>query len=194
MPSKGELAKAAITGAARDLFYRKGYTATSIADIAAQSGHAKGNIQYHFNTKDDILHAVTEARLGEYEVFLSDWAGTCASARDCLEEFVAMFERNAEDLAQFGCPIGTLNEELGKDHLALQEDTRRLFDTMLAWLEGQFSQILPAERARLAAEHLMVMAQGQALLAHAYRDADIVKRQSRLIREWLEKECTAGTA
>ncbi|MGV6848366.1 MAG: TetR/AcrR family transcriptional regulator [Marinibacterium sp.] len=189
MTSKGEKAKDAITQAARDLFYRKGYAATSIADIADKSGHAKGNIQYHFSTKDDILRSVTKARLTDFQDFLDRCQTAAPSACVSLNRFIDMLEDNAEDLVRFGCPIGTLNGELGKDNPELQEDARQMFDVLRNWLEAQFAQVVPPDRVRADAEHLLVLAQGQTMMAHAYRDAEIIRRQSRALRDWLAREC-----
>ncbi|MEV0708211.1 helix-turn-helix domain-containing protein [Nocardia aurea] len=72
-----------ILAAARELFLRRGYAATSIADIAAAVGASKAAVFYHFKTKDSIAaellespsHAVTrlierarEQRLGPAQI------------------------------------------------------------------------------------------------------------------------------
>jgi AcrR family transcriptional regulator len=46
---------------ARNLFLRKGYAATSIADIAASVGTSKAAIFYHFKTKDSIAAELLRA-------------------------------------------------------------------------------------------------------------------------------------
>jgi AcrR family transcriptional regulator len=38
-----------------DLFYRKGYFATGISQIAKTAGIQKSSIYYHFSSKEDIL-------------------------------------------------------------------------------------------------------------------------------------------
>lgn len=43
-----------------DLFARKGYEATSIDEITAVVGVAKGTLYYHFKSKDDIFRYLTE--------------------------------------------------------------------------------------------------------------------------------------
>ncbi len=189
MPDKGQRAREIIIEAARDLFYRQGYGATSYADISGQTGYGKGNIHYYFKSKEEVLRAVTELRLANYQNFLDQWAEECAAPYDCLERFITMFENNAPNLARYGCPMGTLNGELGKDAPHLQEDTRAMFDLFLAWLEARFRELLPARQAKDKAEQLLVMAQGIAVMAHAYKDEDLVKRQAGVVRDWLAKTC-----
>jgi len=100
-----------------------------------------------------------------------------------------MVEGNADNLSRYGCPMVTLNSELGKDHREQQHQARTMFDLYLRWLEARFSAILPRDTARTRAEQLMVMAQGASLIAHIHEDPEIVHRQAALMREWLTKVC-----
>lgn len=58
MSSAGEKRRRAIIDAAHDLFISKGYQATTIEDILAATGIAKGTLYYHFPGKDDIMNAI----------------------------------------------------------------------------------------------------------------------------------------
>lgn len=53
--------RAEILSAARELFLRKGYAATSIADIATAVGASKAAVFYHFRTKETIVAELLEA-------------------------------------------------------------------------------------------------------------------------------------
>ncbi|RRJ65005.1 TetR family transcriptional regulator [Paenibacillus oralis] len=53
--------KRRITDAAKTLIFNKGYKATSIEDIVEASGSSKGNIYYHFKSKEGLfLHIIEE--------------------------------------------------------------------------------------------------------------------------------------
>ena len=52
---------AAILDAARKLFAANGFDATSIDDIAAKAGVAKGAVYHHFESKEEIFTRVLEA-------------------------------------------------------------------------------------------------------------------------------------
>lgn len=47
-----------IMAAAKEVFARKGFHATTIADIAKQAGLAYGSIYWYFDSKDDLFHAL----------------------------------------------------------------------------------------------------------------------------------------
>jgi len=185
MATKGQSTQDVITTAARNLFYHRGYASTSYADISKRSGHGKGNIQYHFNAKDDLLAAVVDQRIDEIRRTLEAWSLECGTYLDCLERFIDMTENNAADLAQYGCPIGTLNDELGKTDRQLQQGSRQMFDLFLAWLEARFRAVFPANEAREKAEFLMIMAQGASVLAHAYNSTELIHRHAINMRAWL---------
>ncbi|MCG7964724.1 MAG: TetR/AcrR family transcriptional regulator [Candidatus Thiodiazotropha taylori] len=166
-----------IIDAARSHIYHKGFGATSYANIAQQTKLRKGNIQYHFKSKDDLLQAVIEQQIEGIREQLESWSLDCGTTYDCVERFIAMVDDNADNLARYGCPMGTLNSELGKDHRQQQHQARTMFELYLRWLEARFSAILPRESARARAEQLMVMAQGASLMAHIHEDPEIVRMQ-----------------
>ena len=60
-PSRADQAEAtrqAALAAARTLFVRQGYDATSLQAIADEMGVTKANVYYYFRTKADILEAL----------------------------------------------------------------------------------------------------------------------------------------
>lgn len=52
---QSEQTRKRIAEAARHLFVQKGYKATSIEDITAATGSSKGNIYYHFKSKEGLF-------------------------------------------------------------------------------------------------------------------------------------------
>lgn len=57
---QSELTKKRIADAARLLFIQKGYKATSIEDIVEVTGSSKGNIYYHFKSKEGLFLYLVE--------------------------------------------------------------------------------------------------------------------------------------
>lgn len=47
-----------ITAAAKEVFARKGFHATTISDIAKEAGLAYGSIYWYFDSKDELFHAL----------------------------------------------------------------------------------------------------------------------------------------
>jgi AcrR family transcriptional regulator len=137
MASKGEKTRGEIIACAKDLFYQRGYESTSFSDIVKASGLYRGNIYHYFKTKNEILEAVIKQRQSDIRTGLAFWETQYPDPRARLNAFVAMVARSSE-LIEYGCPIGSLNIELGKERRELQDEARVLFDLFRNWLTQQF--------------------------------------------------------
>src|SRR5438876_10787857 len=69
----------AILGAAKRVFAEKGYTATTIGDIAKVAGLSYGSIYWYFDSKDELFHSLMDseergllAHIGEAMAVISD--------------------------------------------------------------------------------------------------------------------------
>jgi AcrR family transcriptional regulator len=58
----------ALMRAAEDCFSAKGFSATSIQDIATQAGVAKGNVYHYFSSKDEVLRLILDRVLDDMSV------------------------------------------------------------------------------------------------------------------------------
>ena len=67
--------------AAADLFFEKGYEATSTADIAERVGILRGSVYYYLDTKEALLFELLE---GVFAGFLAALADIQAEERDAL--------------------------------------------------------------------------------------------------------------
>lgn len=189
LAKKGEQCRCRILEAARKLFYQKGFFATSINDVAEEAGVLKGNLSYYFPSKSELLEGATSARTQEIRNQLNAWSSLSDSLYQSLERFINMYECSAVDIANYGCAIGTLTDELGKGEGELQNQPRQIFDLLQTWLVSRFATILPHQEAQDHAEHLFSMIQGAAVLTHAYRNPDVLLRQGKMIRVWLKAVC-----
>jgi AcrR family transcriptional regulator len=59
-----------ILGAAASLFYERGYDATSIRDLALVAGISSSTLYHHFTNKQEILHAVVERFMRDFNAEL----------------------------------------------------------------------------------------------------------------------------
>lgn len=59
--------KLEILRVAKELFNERGYNDVSTQNIADAMGISKGNLNYHFNKKEDIIEAVVEEMHSHYE-------------------------------------------------------------------------------------------------------------------------------
>lgn len=186
MSNKGETTRTEIVSCARDLFYRRGYDGTSFSDIVKASDVCRGNIYHYFKSKDEILGAVIDQRIEEFQTLLNRWQVEHTDPRERLRAFARMVVERQDELTRWGCPVGSLNIELGKDRRDLQVSARRLFDLFRDWLATQLAALGHADPAA-AALHLLGRAQGIAVIAQVYEDTTLLAREVAWLEEWIER-------
>ncbi|MFY0309596.1 TetR/AcrR family transcriptional regulator [Leisingera sp. D0M16] len=174
-----------IAEAADQLFYERGFEATSFADIAAAVGISRGNFYYHFKTKDDILEAVIARRMDSTRVMLSDWQTAGGSPLDRITCFIRILIANQAKITLYGCPVSTLVAELGKLDHAAQDQANAIFTLFRDWLRRQFEEMGCGTGSDALAMHLLARSQGVATLAQAFGDVDFINREVGLMLDWL---------
>ncbi|WP_036737000.1 TetR/AcrR family transcriptional regulator [Paenibacillus zanthoxyli] len=96
---------------AEGLFSRKGYTATSIADISKATGHSKGHIYYHFKSKEELFVALAQQTMRSWGERWRERALTCSSPSDKLYAIADFVMNNyKQDLLKAGQELATLSD------------------------------------------------------------------------------------
>lgn len=170
------------------LFYECGFEATSFADIARPLGLSRGNFYHHFQTKDAILDAVIARRMARTRAMLDGWQAGADSPRARLLCFVRMLLDNRSQIMAFGCPVGTLCTELAKRDHAAQAAASAILGLFRDWLEAQFRALGAGARADALALHLLTWSQGAAVIAAAFRDEALLRRDVARIEHWLDSQ------
>ena len=127
--------------AAAVLFARHGYTASSVAAIGEAAGVSRGLINFHFTTKEKLLHAVIEQLVAELEAGMfppeppDDPLAALAVVIDAHRRFLTTQPERARLL--FRLQAEALNPALGladfaELHQRWLERTRPLWDQALA--------------------------------------------------------------
>lgn len=80
-----EIAEAAIS-----LFYKKGYHATSMQDIADHVGLQKGSLYYHISSKEELLQQITEETINGFVNDLEHIVTQNLTSRAKLEQAIQM--------------------------------------------------------------------------------------------------------
>ena len=187
MPKKSERTRQRIVEAANRLFYHKGYNQTSFSDVVLAAGVPRGNIYYYFRTKDEILEAAIRYRTERIAQMLDGWTGTYRTPIERLHRFIDILSDSAESIMRYGCPMGSLNTELGKDQGESQEQAENLFKVFESWLTDQFAELGYAGRARELALRLMSRGQGISLMAHVHDDPAFLRREKEHLGRWLDQ-------
>lgn len=185
MPRKTDKREKLI-GAAKVLIHQQGFNLTTLADIAQEADVPLGNVYYYFKTKDAIGEAVIERRGAEIAEYLSK----LEENSDARARLISLLHFSAEEMdltARYGCSIGGLCQELGKQGGTLADQAAKLLHDMLNWSEAQFRTLGCGDKSNDYALHLISGIQGMHLLTHTFKDPKLAIRQAKMLQDWLEK-------
>jgi len=185
MSQRGSTNRDKIVQAADQLFYVNGYNQTSFSDIAEETGIPRGNFYYYFKTKDDILTAVLDYRSGLINEMLESCEQHSTEPREQLLYLVEILNREEDNIINYGCPIGTMNSELSKSSINLQQQVAVLFETLRVWIEKKLSDTGFSHRAQALSMEILSRLQGTTVLANVYHDVEFLRRSAKQHRQWL---------
>ena len=124
-----------------DLFYEKGYNATSIPDIMKKTSLSKGAFYHHFKNKHEIgkkvIEVIIRKRIKEgFIVPLSDINNNVPKL--LLDVFTNRIKNYSEREKALGCPANNLIGEIGYS----EEDFRIILKTLIEeWREALIKTI-----------------------------------------------------
>lgn len=173
-----------LANAALKLSYRRGFANAALSDIAGEAGVPLGNVYYYFKTKDDIGSAIVDLRIARLQKLL-DQLDELESPKERLCGFVQIKVDRRDELARFGCPVGTLTSELHKDPGPLAKHSTALYEHALRWMATQFAALGHRRDARGLALHLLSATQGVSLLAHAFHDPQLIVTEAARLKAWI---------
>jgi AcrR family transcriptional regulator len=188
---QGEQTRNNIVKSANKLFYRQGFHKTAFSDIVKAVGLSKGNITYHFKSKEDILMAVFERRMEKTKNTLASWDDKHPDAIGRLHCFIDSLLEGKSELTRYGCPNGTLASELGKSNALTRELSQHLFDLIRHWLIDQFLSLgYSSEQATDLAMELFTRGQGICVLSQVYNDEKLFEHEINQLKKLIENQST----
>ncbi len=172
--------------AARSLIHQQGFKQTTLAQIAQEANVPLGNVYYYYKTKE----AIAEVVLDDYIQWFSDLAAQWqqeAKPKKRLCNMLDVVDGMAETVAEYGCPIGSLAQELDKTRLTLTSKVDRFLKIQIDWAAAQFrlSGVAEDEATDLGIQFI-AMLQGTLLLAQSLHDSEVVTRQVQRIKAWVD--------
>jgi AcrR family transcriptional regulator len=184
--------RARIIEAAMELFWEKGYSSTSIADILSRSQVNSGSLYHFFPGKQDVLLAVLESYRDGIERMLLQpaWAGV----DDPIERvfaLLALYRRLiVETECQYGCPIGSLALELHDADPIVRE---RLAENFTGWIDAIEACLRESSHRfrretdfRALAELALNVMEGGVMQARTFRDVAPFDRAVAQYRAYLD--------
>jgi AcrR family transcriptional regulator len=189
--------------AAMQLFWEKGYGATSVADVLKSAGVNSGSLYHFFPGKQDLLLAVLEMyRAGIEPMLLAPaWQGIA----DPIERIFALLARYRKSIVDtdctYGCPIGSLALEIHEPDPPVRAALAANFDAWVDAIEGCLvaagGRLPPKTDRRALAEFALTAMEGGVMQARTQRDVahfDRAVAQLRAYFDCLEREAAHGRA
>ena len=189
----GTATRERIVEAARDLFFRQGYTATGIAQILKTAEANSGSLYHFFPGKEDLLVAVLE----KYRTMLEPQVLRPAFDRtdDPIERLFAVLEGYRLLLEathfQLGCPIGNLALEVTNS----QPEARRLIiqnfkawcDAIRGLIKDAADRLPPDVKPAGLATHVLATMEGSVMLARAYRSFEPFDEAVNQLKDYIRR-------
>ena len=171
--------------AAKRLLYEQGVERTTLAEVAEAADVAPGNVYYYFKTKDDLVEAAIAAHGQEVRATLESLE-VHRTPKARLRAFVRMLVGQSDQMAEYGCPQGSLCSELDKRSDRLSDACGQLMRVPVAWAEQQFKD-MGRRDARELAVALIASYQGVALLANTFREPELMAREGKRLERWIDE-------
>jgi len=181
--------RAELVTAAATLLHEQGFHRTTLADVAHRASVPLGNLYYYFRTKDALAEAVIAAHEQALRGRFASWDAAHRDPRTRLRQLVRAPLDTGDRVIQFGCPHGSLCQELEKlgANTPLARAGTRLLAVYIDWAEEQFRTHGVARReARSLATDLVGAVQGAMLLANTMRSKELLTHQLRRVERWLD--------
>ena len=175
--------------AATELLHEQGFHRTTLADVAARAGVPLGNVYYYFKTKEALAASVVAGHTEALRAMFASWDRGHPEPVARLRCLVRAPLDYADRVIHFGCPHGSLCQELEKlgPDTPLARAGATLLNAYVDWAEEQFrAHGVPKREARSLAADLVGAVQGAMLLANTMRSPDLLTRQLRRVGRWLD--------
>ncbi|MBW6511730.1 MAG: TetR family transcriptional regulator C-terminal domain-containing protein [Desulfuromonadaceae bacterium] len=192
MATKGEITRTKILDEAAQVFQRKGFLTTTINDLLDATGITKGNLYFHFASKEEVGLEVLRQAQAAFRLFLDDALhGDTPGAR--LDNFFRhALERNRSKGFVGGClfgntaletcdnapPFAALVSEVFAEWIGKLEETIRA-----AQASGELRQDLPADQL---AELVVETIEGGIMQSRLKKEGAPLKRALDSLRVLLE--------
>jgi TetR/AcrR family transcriptional repressor of nem operon len=171
--------------AARRTVYVQGAERTTIADVASAADVPLGNVYYYFKTKDALMSAVVGSYRADFAALI-DGIEQRRTPRARLKALIGRLAEGHELLTDHGCPIGSLNAELGKRGDSLQAEAAEVLRDLVEWSSRQFVEMGRPDAHELGVA-LIAAYEGVTLIAHALRQPNLIKAESRRLSRWIDE-------
>ena len=172
-----------LISAADALIHRQGFHRTTLADIAEEAKVPLGNVYYYFKTKEDICKSVVTER----KQALSNMLKSCCRRKEpcaALTNLIKVMIGHSTELAEAGCPLGGLCQELDEKCEELMDSADSCMKYLMEWSTEQF-RLMGMKQAEELGFEFVARIQGVILLGNILHDPRQLKRQLKAVADWI---------
>jgi TetR/AcrR family transcriptional regulator, transcriptional repressor for nem operon len=173
--SKGTETRARVIDAAIGLINRKGIRNTSVGDVIDTTGVKKGNLYFHFSSKDELCTAIIDEAAERYFDYLSRSMTSDTPLGKISDILSAVLEYHRQRKFDGGCIFGNTALETSDTDDAYAGMVRGVFDRWVRILAGLLrdaarSGDLPdGIRPEPMARHIVAALEGGVMMARLYK-------------------------
>lgn len=179
-----------LVDAARELFWRKGYRATSVAEILEKADANSGSLYHFFPTKQHLLLAVLDWYADNLEAEIVGPARR--QTDDPLEQVFAILQGYRQALLAtdltFGCPIGNLALEFKEPDPPVRELLALNFDqwcrAVERCIEDAAERLPPDADPEALSRFVLTTMEGGVMQARTHRSIEPFDASVRQLRRY----------
>jgi TetR/AcrR family transcriptional regulator, transcriptional repressor for nem operon len=187
-------ARRKLLDAALALIREKGYASTTVDDLCAEAGVAKGSFFHHFKDKEALAVAAADYWSEATSAFFA--AGPYHKHKDPLDRVLGYIDFRKSilkgELAEFTCLVGTMVQEVYESHPAIRAACDASISGHAAKVEADIAEAMKLYRVRAAwtanslALHTQAVLQGAFILAKAKSDTEIAAASVDHLHRYIE--------
>lgn len=191
MLRKGEKTREFIIQQAAIVFNQKGYSGSSIADLARVTGMQKGGIYNHFENKDQLALEAFEHAVAVLRACFVEAMANKTTAFEKLAAVISVYQ-NAYDHPPFagGCPVLNTAIESDDTHPVLKEKAQLAMGDFLELIHsllqlgverGEFKKEIEVQELAI---YIASVIEGGVMLSRLYEDNAYIRNNiNRLLNE-----------
>lgn len=187
-----QTAKEKIITAAQQLMVGQGYTATTVDEIVASAGVAKGSFYHAFESKEVLALAALQDYFKRGMGVIG--AGNYRKEPDPVRRlygFLDYVEEKSASLWRHGCLLGSITLELADSYPSLIDKVDELFLEMEARITQLFQPALEVRGIKSPtgeelARHMLVVIEGAIIMAKSHRKAGYLQESLKHFRAYVE--------
>lgn len=187
MSRKGDQRREAIVAAAARLFWVRGFSATSIAEIASEADVPQGNMFYYFRSKAELALAVADVFLDETQSLITEAEAASPDPRERIRFLLQRLAQSNRSRVDNGCPISAAVRDFRRAAPDASVRAGQSFELLVSFIARELQKTGPRPSIAMARARAVVIEwQGGIALAHAFNDMTVLSESLRRAEQSLQ--------